>query len=528
MVRTRAQRRRAEDVSESDSEVPGPPPPRERRRRMPRSSSPMVGVDIENAPFGTPNETMSSVRGEYSAAADSESEMTELSQARRYRRTIRERMPDVQDVNPNAHESLVVVSSVDSRRERHREAGDPQRQHGQNRWRQPTREAGMNSPSSDGSTSPPPRPRVRRTGRPAGQEREPFQRQPGHTTQEREPFQRQPEHTTHEERRRRPRLRIDSSEDESHIQISAPKFREGNNWDVFLMKFEDYIQTAGVRTRRYDLILLQCLQDDKYYRKIKRLQFNQEEMEDARNLVKFVRNATTSVSTNAEQYRLKLKNMIQEEWENVEDFADRIRDVAETAFPDKPPSYVENRKLEALQDGVTDPTIAELVCSLRGRAIDFESIAIYACKKEITRKAVLNRRNTEDQVFNIAPSPPGPAQATAAPQLDRGPGPCTYCGRAGHSAAQCYTMAQCQLCSNVGHTAMYCRRWTGRYSQTSSQGRGQHTGESDQRRRDRENQACYECHQRGHRARECPTPNLDQGSGNVRAVGNNLSDPSDR
>lgn len=332
--------------------------------------------------------------------------------------------------------------------------------------------------------------------------------------------------------RRRPRPQPRDSSDEDEVRVAPPKFREGNNWDVFLMKFEDYVQSARLKTKRFDLVLLQCIQDDKFYRKIKRLNFNLEEQQEPRNLVQFVRHATTTVTSNAESHRLKLKNIVQEEWETVEDFADRIRDIAETAFPGRSEKYLESRKVEALQDGVSDTAIAELICELREQKLDFESIAIWACKKELTKKALKDRRDPDDRVNKIRPaastSTGSTSNLTSSDRMTAVPIGCNYCGRPGHVAAQCYALTLCQLCKKTGHTATYCPKWTGR-----TQGRGNWnqsgsrsaSSERDQRSIDRENRACFRCHQPGHRADSCTATIPGQSSGNGSAVGTSLPAP---
>ena len=297
-------------------------------------------------------------------------------------------------------------------------------------------------------------------------------------------------------------------------KIHIPRFKEGEDFDVFLMKFERYLRRANIGWEDLDEHLLENIQCGKTYKRVRRLKLSDREKHDPERLCSAIRAAIVHRVKDGETERKKLKRMRQAEGESVEEFADRIREVAEFAFPEEADSVVNQRMIETLQDGLWDTRVSEIVCDLRSSDLDFEKVVIAAAKRakrnrlfrgDIYRDPA-NRGEEDDSeyVFRVQQDGLPVAQAAQATSLQAASGPlqCNLCGKRGHGPENCWANMKCQLCRETGHIAHQCPRFLGQINQRPQMGRRQQRlGGNSQNRQG----GCFECGAFSHRVAQCPT-----------------------
>ena len=312
------------------------------------------------------------------------------------------------------------------------------------------------------------------------------------------------------------RFESSSGVSRSGQRIHIPRYKEGEDFDVFLMKFERYLRRANIGWEDLDEHLLENIQCGKTYKRVRRLKLSDRERRDPERLCSAIRAAIVHRVKDGETERKKLKKMKQSEGESVEEFADRIREVAEFAFPEEADSVVNQRMVEALQDGLLDTRVSETVCDMRSCNLDFESCVIAAAKRAKRNRLFrgdvyrdpsnLAEEEDSEYVFRVAQtrqpvtqvSPTGADVRTApAPPL------CSLCGKRGHGPENCWANMTCQLCREKGHIAHRCPRFLG-LANGPPQGRRQQRMEGNFQNRQG---GCFECGAFSHRVAQCPRRN---------------------
>eukprot|EP00116_Pleurobrachia_bachei_P005162 sb/3465424/ len=300
-------------------------------------------------------------------------------------------------------------------------------------------------------------------------------------------------------------------------RIKAPEFKAGGDmeeFEMFLEKFKTYLLRADWE---WDLLqdeLLVNISCKDIYKKVNRLYLSPEEQTEPESFITAVKSAIVYEKRNEEEERRKLTQMKQCEGESVEEFADRIRDTAEFAFPEETHRVVDQRMIEALQDGLRDTRVSELVCNLRRSRTDFGKVVKQAATRDRMNKMFQGEvykppGRREETVFQVEEITPQEKTRSAVIQIGTGvpaasaPRPpvaeCEKCGKRGHSGENCWASMTCQLCREVGHIAHQCPR----YMYKSGESSGSKGVKSYYRPRSG-GQGCFECGSLSHRVAECP------------------------
>ena len=307
---------------------------------------------------------------------------------------------------------------------------------------------------------------------------------------------------------------------QTRSRSKGPRFKTGDDFDVFLMKFQSWLKRENVVEDLGEELLAHIDCNDTYKR-VRRLRLSVEEQRDPELMTQAVRSAVVHRVKDEEAERRKLMQMKQNVGESVEEFADRIREVAEYAFPGASDREVNQRMIEALQDGLIDTRVSELVCDLRSCEIDFEKVVVQAAKRWKRNRmfrgdvyvdpssAVHDREN----VFRLANSnttaavnnTPSPAAVQTTSSGPANPSLCSKCGKRGHTETNCWASMKCQLCETQGHTAHQCARFRDRNNgapRTTNRGPRQRPEVS--RNGSGRGQGCFECGSPAHRVAQCP------------------------
>ena len=315
--------------------------------------------------------------------------------------------------------------------------------------------------------------------------------------------------------------------------IKPPKFKEGNSLKSYLMRFEDYLSMATVNPQDVRGILLNCLKCDATYDRIRRLKFSQEEMANPHKLLQFIRDAILNDAAIAETNRLELKDIKQEEYESVSDFAERIHRAAELAFPGESDDRVNANKIDALQDGLHDRDVAKDVCDWKKQDVAFETLVAEA-ERAATQNKIFKRGGADSGATIYAIRNDGPRMSQNQPFQRKSWNPCKFCKKTNHTEANCRFKITCQICGQDLHEARNCpvlastiqtdvnpmqnQQTMNFRPQTFTTGNRRQATPSvpGTREHDRANGLCYVCHQNGHLSRNCQNRGWQL---NERAVG---------
>ena len=294
--------------------------------------------------------------------------------------------------------------------------------------------------------------------------------------------------------------------------VTIPRYKKGDDLEVFCFKFLAYLKRAKIKRQRLHEHLLENIQDEDTYRKIRNLRFSADEENDPNKLMSRVSRAILEPRICPESQRMELKDLKQQDWERVDEFADRIGRIAERAFLGETYSYINRRKLEVLQDGLRNREVAELVYECKLDHCDFDEVVTWATQKEA------NLRIFRNQPANLAD-----AEMVHAIQEARLRGPasqsenaitCSHCNKRGHTKEQCWQRQTCQLCLQFGHGARNCPEGTRYVRGFGGRGR-QNRGRSSGRENGRGRLRCYACNDVGHYAADCPTRRFPSENGNA-------------
>eukprot|EP00116_Pleurobrachia_bachei_P000279 sb/3460541/ len=297
-------------------------------------------------------------------------------------------------------------------------------------------------------------------------------------------------------------------------KIKVPEFKAGGDmeeFEMFLEKFKRYLLRVDWEWDQLQDELLESISCKEIYKKVNRLYLSPEEQADPEWFIAAIKSAIVYEERNEEEERRKLTQMKQCEGESVEEFADRIRDTAEFAFPEETHRVVDQRMIEALQDGLRDTRVSELVCNLRRSRIDFGKVVKQAATRDRMNKMfqgeVYKPHGRRDEtVFQVEEITPLEKTRSTVSQIGAGVpaastpktpvAECEKCGKKGHSGENCWASMTCQLCRETGHIAHQCPR----YMYKSGESRGPRLGGNSYPRQP----GCFECGSLSHRVAECP------------------------
>lgn len=198
-----------------------------------------------------------------------------------------------------------------------------------------------------------------------------------------------------------------------------PKYNSGN-FNVFLKRFSLYVAGQGVKEDLVNL-LLSCIECDRTFTKLERLDFADQERRDVGLLLERL----SVQEESPEEQRMVLSRIQQGTTESIDELVDRIRELAIGAFGDRAPEQINTRMIDALQDAITDRKVARKICKWRTENPEktFDEIAADA-KKKIRAYATFESPEADDAaVFAVRRN---------------GSECCQLCGKVGHVATQCY------------------------------------------------------------------------------------------
>ena len=281
-----------------------------------------------------------------------------------------------------------------------------------------------------------------------------------------------------------------------------PKYKSGQDICIFLDRFEQYMILCGQSYgEALDLRLLNLIEDDKAYRKLKSITAG---LENVRNLsvTGFVAAIRSVLYPDAESRTLRdtLYRVKQSTDETAEDFALRIEAEAAKAFSPLEPSLKNEACLSALCNGLRSVEIRRKLKESELKS--FESATRLAIKHEHILESTQESEETESalqsgfNVLRVGDTHRSRDQISGAVPQQYAPG--NHGNQAGNAVPQQYAPG------NHGNRS------------ASNQGRNYR----------QQNIICYNCRGSGHIARRCPStqsaqyrPQQQDNAGNSRQSG---------
>ena len=318
-----------------------------------------------------------------------------------------------------------------------------------------------------------------------------------------------------------------SSDEESHpsskpsrSRISKPrKYKKGDDICLFLDRFLDYTENTKLKDDRMDLQLVELIDDERMYRKMKKIseKLTMGETRRPESLVRAIKRLLFKEEGDLAN-TADLRNLVQGSKEQVEDFSFRIADaVTKIGVDDKEGDMLQATTfIQGLRPEIRD----RMGSKAKSMKFDFNGLIDLAEKYEmqITRPRKDNPiadHNDFGEVYAMQKAEPEVGTVST----------CKKCLKTGHDERTCWATIECQLCGILGHIASRCNKLKPEYA-TAPASRQQpisgkewgtggpaqlQTAPNGQFARGGENRACYNCGQVGHLSRACREPRADRG-----------------
>jgi len=277
--------------------------------------------------------------------------------------------------------------------------------------------------------------------------------------------------------------------------IAKPqKYRKGDDICTFLERFEQFVKLSKFRHAELDLFLLNLVEDDATFKKLRNITLLPEQRSNAAKLVAAVKESLFPAAE-ARILRSTLSTLKQRESESIEEFATRLDDTASKAYSDV--AIREEATLSALISGISDVHIRQKL--LESDVERLEKITRLAVKYERIAAATVKQQNSEDSELNLTDHVFAMQTPNSAFTAQQNPGfsnalTCQTCGKR-HRTEDCWRDIVCSTCSRRGHPTDRCRR-----SPTQSRSNPLVRGDGGDRRAQI---TCYFCKGKGHYQEEC-------------------------
>ena len=273
-------------------------------------------------------------------------------------------------------------------------------------------------------------------------------------------------------------------------KIKPPKFRRGDDFCTFLLRFEQYIIMSNIKDN-LDCRLSTLVEDDAIFKKLRNIKFSMDERQDVKLLIEAIKRELYP-PTDARIMRATFHKMRQENGEKVEQFAQRVMDEAEKIYSDR--TERDGAATTALISGVLDVEVKRRLLA-SSVSENFISLTKLAVQEEHISEAIRMTPGSQEELESHSAIPMfGLGREHGGEQ---GTVNCQKCGRAGHVTESCWSDVKCQLCDRIGHVARVCRQNS--RPATATQNR-------DSRQGRRSQVTCYNCQEVGHTQRFCNRP----------------------
>ncbi|KAL5250482.1 hypothetical protein ACHWQZ_G016276 [Mnemiopsis leidyi] len=165
-----------------------------------------------------------------------------------------------------------------------------------------------------------------------------------------------------------------NAENRYGCKVKPPKFRRGDDFCTFLLRFEQYIIMSNIKDN-LDCRLSSLVEDDATFKKLRNIRFSMDERQEVKMLIEAIKRELYP-PTDARIMRATFHKMRQENGEKVEQFAQRIMDEAEKIYPDK--SERDGAATTALISGVLDVEVKRrlLASSVSENFVSLTKIAV--------------------------------------------------------------------------------------------------------------------------------------------------------
>lgn len=310
-----------------------------------------------------------------------------------------------------------------------------------------------------------------------------------------------------------------SSSRSSRSRISKPRrYKKSDDICLFLDRFLDYTENSKLKDDRMDLQLVELIDDERMYRKIRKIsdKLTREESRRPELLVRAIKRLLYKEEGDLAN-TADLRNLVQGPKEQVEDFSFRITDaVTKIGVDDREGAMLQATTfIQGLRSEIRD----RMGSKAKSMKFDFNGLVDLAEKYEMQmtrprREEPVAEQMTFGEVYAM--------QSTqAAVQPAQSVSTCKKCGKAGHEEQTCWAATECQLCGKRGHLASRCSQLQ-TYA-TSAANLQQPAGSRDWETRGTpqaqpsrfgsagENRSCYNCGVVGHLSRACRAPRPDRG-----------------
>ena len=185
--------------------------------------------------------------------------------------------------------------------------------------------------------------------------------------------------------------------------VRPTHLKPGDDFDVFLDKFESYVTLVDFRCPRLDLFLLSLVDDPVVYKKLSMVKLSSDDRASCRSLIRVFRDKMRPYF-NSIELKDAFHSMKQGQGETIDGFIDRLESVAKRVFPGNS-SRRDGDLVVRFMAGIRDPELRKdimrfvhVVC--RGRSVRFRDVCVEARRMESVYRTMNNDRSA---LFSVLP-----------------------------------------------------------------------------------------------------------------------------
>lgn len=304
----------------------------------------------------------------------------------------------------------------------------------------------------------------------------------------------------------------DSSSRPSRTRTTKPrKFRKGDEICLFLDRFLDYTQNNRLKDDRMDLQLIELIDDERMYRKVKKIsdKLTREESRRPELLIRAVKRLLYKEDGDLAN-TADLRNLVQGPSEQVEDFSFRVTDaVTKIGVDDQEGEMLQSTTfIQGLRPEIRD----KMGSKAKKYKFNFQGLVDLAEKYEMQLTRPQRTPSTTEPVYGEIYATHSTPVASDVSQISN---TCSECCKPGHTAATCWAKLVCQLCGKGGHVASVCsqlKNYGGAAEEAQQPSRNNYDKATENSRAPagrrfggprRGYGSCFNCGLDGHYSREC-------------------------